>query len=169
MQINYDDMINNLNISHSDTINDLTSGLKLLIDSQSDAISYNETRYFSLLNVAVLEKDNNGNYFYEFSLNRDGDIYDNFNLESINKNIKLNFIIDRKTYEMNEIDELIMVASPYNEFRIRIIFLDKPNNNDEFKMYYRVFLLETDIRNYFMKNPIKTKTNLYRDGIYYRL
>jgi len=165
MQINYDEFINNLKILHSDTINDFTSGLQFLIDSQCDAISYNQTRQFSLLNVSVLEKNNNGNYFYDITLDRVGDILNNFNLESKN-NIKLNFIIGGKIYEMNEINELIIVASPYSDFKIRITFLEKPNIDDEFKISYRVYLLESDIRRNFMNNPIKTETNIYIDGVF---
>ena len=166
MQINYDEFINNLKILHSDTINDFTSGLQFLIDSQSDAISYNQTKQFSLLNVSVLEKNNNRNYFYDITLDREGDILNNFNLESKNKNIKLNFIIGGKIYEMNEINELIIVASPYSDFKIRITFLEKPNIDDEFKISYRVYLLESDIRRNFMNNPIKTETNIYIDGVF---
>ena len=38
MQINYVNMMNNLNILHSDTITNITDGLKFLIDTQSATI-----------------------------------------------------------------------------------------------------------------------------------
>jgi len=169
MQINYDDMINNLNILHSNTISNMTDGLKFLIDSQCDGISYNRTREFLLSNIDVFERDNYGNYFYEYSLDRENDIIDNFNFESTNKNVKYNYIIGGYKYDINDINEFITIASQYSDFIIRITFLEKPNINDEIKMYYRVFLLETDLRNYFIKNAIKTKSILYSDGMCNRL
>ncbi len=162
MQLNYEDVMNNLIIEHSETINDYVNGLRFLIDSQCDGISYKKYRQFSLLNVGVLEKDGNGNYFYEFNLDRDGDIYDNFNFES-NNNITISYIINSNIY--NTLNEFIVVASQYNDIKIRVTFLDKPNNNDEFRLSYRVYLLESDNRNQFMKNSIMTRTNFYSNGV----
>ena len=34
-----------------------------------DIITYENTRHFSLLNVSVLERDTDGKYFYQFSIN----------------------------------------------------------------------------------------------------
>ena len=166
MQLNYEDVMNNLIIEHSETINDYVDGLRFLIDSQCDGISYKKYRQFSLLNVAVLEKDGNGNYFYEFNLDRDGDIYDNFKFES-NNNITISYIINSNIY--NTLNEFLVVASQYSDIKIRVTFLNKPNSNDEFRLSYRVYLLESNSRHYLIKNSIKTNTNLYNNGVCHKL
>jgi len=169
MQLNYEDVINKLKIEHSDIITNTIDGLQFLIDTKKDGISYNKFRQFSLLNVDVLEKSLDGNYFYEFILNRDGDIFDNFKFESTNKNLKFSYIIGGAIYESDEIDELITVAASYSHLKIRVNFLEKPNSDDEFSISYRVYLLDIETRNYLMNNLIKTKFNLYRDGVCSRL
>jgi hypothetical protein len=169
MQLDYEDVINNLKIKHSDTITNTIDGLQFLIDSKSDGISYKRFRQFLLLNVAVLEKDTDENYFYEFILNRDGDIFDNFKLESTNENLKFSYIIGGNIYESNEINELITVAASYSHLKIRVTFLEKPNIDDEFSISYRVYLLDTETRYYLMNNIIKTKSNLYKEGVCSRL
>ena len=165
MQLNYEDVMNNLKIEHSDIITNTIDGLQFLLDSKSDGISYNKFRQFLLLNVAVLEKDTDGNYFYEFILNRDGDIFDNFKFESTNKNLKFCYIIGSTKYESDGINELITVAAAYSSLKMRVIFLEKPNIDDEFSISYRVYLLDINTRNYLMNNSIKTRSNLYRDGV----
>jgi hypothetical protein len=169
MQLDYEDVINNLKIEHSDIITNSIDGLQFLIASQSDGISYNKLRQYLLLNVAVLEKDIDGNYFYEFILSRDGDIFDNFKFESTNKNLKFSYIIGNAIYESDKIHELITVAAAYSSLKIRVTFLEKPNIDDEFSISYRVYLLDIDTRNYLMNNIIKTKSNLYKDGVCSRL
>lgn len=165
MQLDYEDVMNNLKIEHSDIITNTIDGLQFLLDSKKDGISYNKLRQFLLLNVAVLEKDTDGNYFYEFILTRDGDIFDNFKFESTNKNLKFNYIIGTTKYESYGMSELITVAASYSSLKVRVIFLEKPNIDDEFSISYRVYLLDIDTRNYLMNNSIKTKSNLYRDGV----
>lgn len=169
MQLYYEDVINNLKIKHSNIITNTIDGLQFLLDSKSDGISYNRSRQFLLLNVAVLEKDTDGNYFYEFILNRDGDIFDNFKFESTNKNLKFNYIIGTTKYDSDGISELITVAASYSSLKVRVIFLEKPNIDDEFSISYRVYLFDIDTRNYLMNNSIRTKSNLYRDGVCSRL
>lgn len=169
MQLNYEDIMTNLKIEHSDIITNSIDGLQFLLDSKSNGISYNKFRQFLLLNVAVLEKDIDGTYFYEFILNREGDIFDNFKFESTNNNIKFNYIIGSTKYESDGINELIIVAASYSSLKIRVIFLEKPNIDDEFSISYRIYLLDIDTRNYLMNNLIKTRSNLYRDGVCSRL
>lgn len=165
MQLDYEDVMNNLKIQHSDIVTNTIDGLQFLLASKSDGISYNKFRQFSLLNVDVLEKGLDGNYFYEFILNRDGDIFDNFKFESTNKNLKFSYIIGSAIYESDEIHELITVAASYSHLKIRVTFLEKPNIDDEFSISYRVYLLDIETRNYLMNNSIKTRSNLYRDGV----
>jgi len=169
MQLNYEDVMNNLKIEHSDIITNTIDGLQFLIDTKKDGISYNKFRQFSLLNVDVLEKSLDGNYFYEFILNRDGDIFDIFKFESTNKNLKFSYIIGSAIYKSDELHELITVAAAYSSLKIRVIFLEKPNINDEFSISYRVYLFDIETRNYLMNNSIRTKSNLYRDGVCSRL
>lgn len=169
MQLNYEDVMNSLKIEHSNIITNTIDGLQILLNSKNNGISYNRSRQFLLLNIALLEKDTDGNYFYEFILNRDGDIFDNFKFESTNKNLKFNYIIGGTKYESDGISELITVAASYSSLKVKVIFLEKPNIDDEFSISYRVYLLDIDTRNYLMNNSIQTKSNLYRDGVCSRL
>jgi hypothetical protein len=173
MQINYDDIINNLKISYSDIINNMTDGVKFLFESHTDGISYNKTKEFLLFNVAVLEKDNNGYYFHEYSLEREGDIIYNFNFDSTHENVRFHYIIDGYKYEIDELDEFIIVAAPYSEIKIRVTFLEELKMDNELKISYyisyKIYLFNKDIRNFLINNPIKTKSNIYTDGICYKI
>lgn len=169
MALDYENVINSLKIEHSNIITNTIDGLQFLLASKSDGISYNRSRQFFLLNVAVLEKDTDGNCVYEFILNRDGDIFDNFKFESTNKNLKFSYIIGGTKYESDVISELITVAASYSYLKIRVTFLEKPNIDDEFSIFYRVYLFDIDTKNYLMNNSIKTKSNLYTDGVCSRL
>jgi hypothetical protein len=88
----YSDFIKSKIVSHNDNIDTYFDGIKYLIESEADIVSYT-TQKNILFNVDVLEVDENGDYIYEYSLERQADIIDNFHIVSSNNSVKMTFII----------------------------------------------------------------------------
>jgi hypothetical protein len=167
--IYYDKFMSERTILHSDTAKNYSDGILFLVENKSNAdiITYDKTDKFLLLLVGVLRADENDNYYYEYSVDRVGDIIDNIKFKTLNKNIKtkISYYIGGYLYEPDLVKEFIFCASQYHEFKIRITFLEKPTNELEFIIYSRVYLLDTEYRNKLANNTIITKTNIYRDGM----
>ena len=66
---------------------------------------------------------------------------------------------------LEKIKEFVMCASMYTEFKLRLTFLEKPKNNDEFKIIIRNHLINTKDRQLLTKKPVKTEFINYIDGV----
>jgi hypothetical protein len=139
-------------------------GLKYLIESKSDVVSYDTQKNLVLFNVAVLDVDKNGDYIYEYLLERQADIIDNIHIVSSNNNVKMKFIIGEEEYD--HINTFLSVVAQYQEFKIKLLFTE-PKIDDKISIYYRNYLLNSDLRKKITTrgNIIKTDTNIYTDGM----
>ena len=164
----YEDFINSATVSHNDSIDTYSDGIRYLIESKADIISYNTQKNILLFNVAVLEVDKNGDYIYELSLERQADIIDNIHIVSSNSNVKMTFIIGGEEYE--HINTFISVLAQYQEFKIKLI-ITEPKVEDKISICYRNYLLNSDLRKKIttIGNIIKTDTNIYTDGMCERI
>jgi hypothetical protein len=162
-------MLNNLlkSANHNDLIDTYLDGVRYLIESKADIISYNTQKNLTLFNVGVLEVDKNGNYIYEYSLDRQADVIDNIHIISSKNNVKMKFIIGGEEYDI--INTFIMALSQYHEFKIKLIFTE-PKVEDKISICHRNYLLNTDLRNNLIKEHIiKTDTNIYANGMCIRI
>jgi SPX domain protein involved in polyphosphate accumulation len=159
----YSDFIKSKIVSHNDNIDTYYDGIKHLIESKADIVSYN-TQKNLLFNVAVLEVDKNGDYIYEYSLERQADIIDNIHIVSSNNNVKMKFIIGEEEYD--HINTFLSVVAQYQEFKIKLLFTE-PKIDDKISICYRNYLLNSDLRKKITTrgNIIKTDTNIYTDGM----
>ena len=152
---------------HNDLIDTYSDGIKHLIVSKADIVSYNTQKNLVLFNVGVLEVDKNGDYIYEYSLERQADIIDNIHIVSSNNNVKMKFIIGGEEYD--HINTFLSVVSQYHEFKIKLIFTE-PKVEDKISICYRNYLLNTDLRkNLIKEHIIKTDTNIYTNGMCLRI
>ena len=160
----YDDFIKSATFSHNDSIDTYSDGIKHLIESKADIVSYNTQKNLVLFNVAVLEVDKNGDYIYEYSLERQADIIDNIHIVSSNNNVKMKFIIGGEEYE--HINTFLSVVAQYHEFKIKLI-ITEPKIDDKISICYRNYLLNSDLRKKITTrgNIIKTDTNIYTEGM----
>ena len=160
----YSDFIKSTTLSHNDNIDTYSDGIKHLIESKADIVSYNTQKNLVLFNVAVLEVDKNGDYIYEYSLERQADIIDNIHIVSSNNNVKMKFIIGGDEYD--HINTFLSVVSQYHEFKIKLLFTE-PKIDDKISICYRNYLLNSDLRKKITTrgNIIKTYTNIYTDGM----
>ena len=160
----YDDFIKSATFSHNDSIDTYSAGIKHLIESKADIVSYNTQKNLVLFNVAVLEVDMNGDYIYEYSLERKADIIDNIHIVSSNNNVKMKFIIGGDEYD--HINTFLSVVSQYHEFKIKLLFTE-PKIDDKISICYRNYLLNSDLRKKITTrgNIIKTDTNIYTEGM----
>jgi hypothetical protein len=168
--IDLEDFLSSKKIVHGESEINHTNGIRFLIENQekenADIITYNYTRRFSMLNISVLEIDKNGNYFYEYSLDRNADIVDNIRFESCsNLNAQLTYYIGGIEYLPEEIEKFVVVSAQYHEFKVRITFTEKPNLGDKFKLLFRYYLINSPDRTLLSKSRIKTKTNIYNYGM----
>jgi hypothetical protein len=165
--INLKDFLSSKTILHNDTPCEYNNAVKFFIENKDnvDIITYENTRHFSLLNFSVLERDTDGNYFYQFSIKRDGDIIDNIRYESISGiPAQLSYYIGCDKYSPEEVDKFVIVSSIYHDFQIRVTFLEKPTN-DEFKILSRYYLVNTEDRKKLATNRVETENIFYGDGM----
>jgi len=168
--INLQDFLSSKRILHNETETDCdyNNGLKFFIINKdnADIITYKNTRHFSLLNIGVLERDADGNFYYQFSVKRDGDIIDNIFYESISGiNAQLSYYIGGDKYMPEEIDKFVIVSSMYHDFQIRVTFLEKQTTNDEFKIHSRYYVVNSDDKKYLKTSRVVTKNIIYSDGM----
>jgi len=155
-------------IIHSENATNFHDGLIFFIENkeQADAITYNSVRHFSINNISMLELDEKGNYFYEFSVDRNGDIIDNiFFKKSSNLRTQFTYYIGGKRYLPNEVKKFVSCAAMYSDFKVRITFFEKPKANDEFKMIMRNYLLNPEVRNLLVHNSIKCDGIKFSGGV----
>ena len=160
----YSAFIKSTTLSHNDNIDTYSDGIKHLIESKADIVSYNTQKNLVLFNVAVLEVDKNGDYIYEYSLERQADIIDNIHIVSSNSNVKMTFIIGGDEYDY--INTFLSVVAQYHEFKIKLI-ITEPKIDDKISICYRNYLLNSDLRKKITArgNIIKTDTNIYTEGM----
>ncbi len=126
-------------------------------------LSYDTQKTLELFNVAVLEVDINGDYIYEYLLERQADIIDNIHIISSNSNVKMTYIIGGMEYD--KINTFLSVAAQYHEFKLKLIFTD-PKVEDKISICYRNYLINSDLREQIVKkNIIKTDTHVYHSGM----
>jgi hypothetical protein len=172
--INLEDFLSSKKIVHGEREMNHTEGLTFFLENNqkenTDIITYNYTRQFSMLSISVLEIDKNGNYFYEYSLDRNADVVDNIRFESCsNLNAQLTYYIGGIEFSPEEIDKFVVVSAQYHEFKIRITFIKKPNLGDKFKLLFRYYLINSPDRTLLSKSRIKTKNNIYNYGMCIKL
>ena len=153
---------------HSESSNDYFTALKFLIENEkkADIISYNYTKYFLVFTLGLLEIDREGNYFYEYSPEKNGDIIDNIYIEkSLRLKIQITYYIGGIKYTPEEIDEFIFISAKNHDFKIRFTFLERPNPNDEFRIISRYYLINSQDRELLAKSRVLTKNNIYNYGM----
>ena len=166
MEIIYNDLINKKNIYHSNENMSRFEGLTLLIDKEKDydIITYNDETKLLFLNIGVLKANKNGNFYYDYEIDRDSDIIDNIDIIIDDLNVKLSYIIGLDEYELKDINEFLYIASVYNSFKLRIIFNEIPIPNKEIIIKSRKYLLKSELRQLLMRNKIITDSIIYIDG-----
>jgi hypothetical protein len=132
---------------------------------ESEVEMYNVSKVIQIPSLTQLKKDEKGNYYYDFRPERDCDIVDSFIIES-NKQIEVSFYCGGVYYSSNEFQEFIFTASPYHELRIRITFLETP---DDLQIkYISILLKNNEDRRKLLFNSVRTKYMVYRSGMTYK-
>jgi len=164
--IDLQDFLSTKRILHSETAYDYSSGIRFLVENETnaDVITYNYTKNFSLFGIDVLQKDKEGHCFYEFCLERIGDIIDNITVESSTK-LKLSYNIGGISYTSDEVKEFVFISAAYHACNIRITFLEKPNPCDEFKILSRYYLINPEDRVLLGRNRVNTENHIYNNGM----
>jgi len=166
--IDLKEFLANKKIIHSETATKLTEGLTFLLENEKDAdiITYNSTINFLINNVDILKINDEGNVYYEIPIERIGDIIDNIHLENFKGlNIEVCYMIGNRLFTTEKIKEFVICASIYTEFKLRLTFLEKPKNDDEFKIVFRNYLINTKDRQLLTRNPVKSEYINYIDGV----
>ena len=166
--IDLKEFLANKKIIHSEIATDFTKGLTFFLENEKDAdiITYNSTINFLINNIDIFKTNNNGNVYYEIPIERAGDIIDNIHLENTGDlNIEICYMIGNRLFTNEKIKEFVMCASMYTEFKLRLTFLEKPKNNDEFKIIIRNHLINKKNKELLLKNLVKTEFINYIDGV----
>ena len=97
------------------------------------------------------------------------DIISDINFVSPKKlNVKLTYYIGGIEYKYKEINELLLVCGIYNEFKIRITFLEKPSIDDEFSFSSKMYVLKPKCVDRLRHNTVHTKNNIYHNGVCFK-
>lgn len=166
--IDLQEFLSSKRILHSETASDYSSGIRFLCENETNAdiITYNYVKKFSLFGIDVLQTDKEGRYFYEYCLERIGDIVDNITVESsTNLNVELSYNIGGIVYTSDEVKEFVFISAAYHAFNIRITFLEKPNPSDEFKILSRYYLINPQDRVLLGRNRVNTENHIYNYGM----
>jgi hypothetical protein len=178
--INYDEFISNKKILYYCKYNNDREFYTFIYQNidNVDFITYYNTEYFYIPNF--LQLDTNGNFYYEYTPNKIGDIIDNIKIEPSNikinyninnnikndtSNIKISYSINNNIYDSKYFTEFIYIATLYSKFKIRITFIGIPNNNINFIIYYRLYITNKKHIDLFQKNKIYNKNYIYENGI----
>jgi len=60
---------------------------------------------------------------------------------------------------------IFFASSMYNDFQIRVTFLEKQTTNDEFKIHSRYYVVNSDDKKYLKTSRVVTKNIIYSDGM----
>lgn len=165
--IDYHEFMKSKKILHSEIVNE-KNDIQFLIDNEKeyDGISYDNVERFLIFNTAVLSRDGDCNYYYEYTLERNSEIVDNISVVSLaNKRFKLSYNIGTVKHEFENITELILIAMQYHPPKLRITFLEKPSLDDEFEIRTRRYLLSEEPRKQLARSPIRTNYLKYMHGM----
>ena len=166
--IDLKEFLENKKIIHSETATNFIKGLTFFLDNQknTDIITYNSTINFLINNIDIFKINDKGYKYYDISIERASDIIDDIHLENTNNlNIEVSYIIGNRLFTTEKIKEFVMCASIYTEFKIRLTFLEKPKNNNEFKIVFKNYIINRKNRELLLKNPVKTKYINYMNGV----
>jgi len=165
--IDYKNFLNSNIIHHNDSIDNFTDGLEYMLKTNASIISYNTKKTFQLYNVDVLEVINN-EFSYKYSIEKQSDIIENIQFESLNKNIKLKYIIGGVTYD--NLSTFINIAAMYHDFYLQFIFTEKPKNDDRIYITYKNYILNNVNKDILMRAyKIQTDTHTYANGMCVKL
>ena len=170
--VNLANFLSTLRILHHEPLMEYNDALLYFLQNRAiaDIITYQNERTFVLMNLSILEKDANANPFYQFSIKREGDIVDNIRFESTsNLNVQLSYYIGGSMYLPEDVSEFVIIASAYNDFEIRITFLEQPSVDAEFKIRARYYLLLSDDREKLMHSKLETQNMIYSSGMCHKL
>ena len=114
-----------------------------------------------------LNVDQDGNLYFETSVNRDGDIVDNFsfNQSSYSTRIKVTFFIGRDEYSHSQVDEIVIAAAAYEDFVIRVTFLQTPRQDEEIELRSRYYMFHNQDRQLLKRAIVHTRNFFYGSGM----
>lgn len=125
-------------IKHNNNITNYYDGLKYLINSKMDAITYNSKIILILYNSNIIKKNENNNYYFEYELNYECDIIDNITFETI-LHLEINYIIENIEYK---IFNKSLIKN--KKLKIKFIFLNKPLLINEIIIHYKSYLINNN-------------------------
>jgi len=167
--MNFDEFMTDKKVFVSNDFMSDVEGLKLLLSKQSeyDIVKYPCVKKLLIFNIPVMEKDNDGNYYYDCELKRDCDIISDFAVNSNDPNIKFSFICGINEYEINELKNILLAACAYSAVKLRITFNDdkipKTEKKEVIFTYYK-YICNRNISYYLMKNKMITPAIIYSEG-----
>jgi len=82
--VNLSDFLSTKRILHHEPSMEYNDAILYFLQNReiADIITYQNERTFVLKNLSIMEKDANANPFYQFSVQRQGDIVDNIRFEN---------------------------------------------------------------------------------------
>jgi hypothetical protein len=170
--INLYDFIKEREIIHVKEIQTYTEGLTLLVQQPKSVsgVTYYFTEHVSLMNIDVLKIDDIGQYYYEFSPDRNCDIIDEIKyVPFTNLDAKLTYYISGIEYPPEDFNEFLFCSALYSQFKVRITFIRIPKIDDKFKINSRYWLLDSKSSQLLRTSKVITKYNIYDNGVCKRL
>lgn len=123
-----------------------------------EIVSYPVKHHLVPNNLGFIEKDNHGRYFTEIELERNADVYTNFDFRYTD--VSLDFIVQGEFISLDNDYIILSMCSVYTPLKIRFTFDEKPR---DIILTYKGLLL-----NPFLKESILEEKEITTSGIKYR-
>lgn len=143
--------------------NESTSdALKCLLEKDPDYVSCPVNRHYAFYNVAILNMDHDGKYYYEEQFYGRCDVMGN--IVSQNENVKIFVRIGAQLHDSNGF-YIIPMALRYDAIHLRFVFDKKPAIEDEFSFFCTAYYFNQLHRRDLESKKIDIGPAIYSDGI----
>jgi len=130
-----------------------------------DMICYPDYKQLVLYNIAVLQINEDGKYYYDYDLDHSYDIIDGFTFYAPGLDANISFLIGPNEYSFDQIEEVVMFASIYSHAKVRFTFNTLPENNKKIGIQTRRYLCNADTRHKLARNKVVTRNIIYHKGV----
>ena len=133
-------------------------------EHEFDMIRFNHLKKL-IFNIDIMQCDNEGKYYIDYEFQKDCDMVDNFNFITNDLDVTFIFICGGIEYKFNDVNEFILCAAKFNQFKLRIIFNKVPETDKEILLHYSKYFLKKELVILLVKSKIYTNSIIYNgDG-----
>lgn len=165
--IKFNDFMKEKAIPYVDTVHSFVDATIHMAYTSTNSISYDEKIELSLFNVDALKVESD-KYIFTYPLHAfaQSDIITDIKVSSSisSDHMKTMILIDNTIEcDLEHVTELVMIAIPYSNTRVKFLFSEKPKPDDRITIHYRNYLLPSIDRKYLRSVKVLTGLLTYEN------